>query len=200
MIRTISKRLRIARAAALAGVLVLAGGALALASIPDSGGTIHGCYTSNGALRVVDPGLGQACKSNETSLDWSAANQTAYQSFGAGHLPGPDSVVAADVTLPPGSYALTAAVEIINTGPANVQIACFLQADQATITLVHQTVGPSSATAATFATLSATGVANLPTGGVARMDCEDQLNSGSPTALQGTIVATTVAEAVVQQP
>jgi len=131
-------------------------------------------------------------------LDWSAARQIAYRGYSAGHITGSNRVVAGDVTLPSGRYALTAAVEIINTGSANVQIACFLQADQATVSLVHQTVGPSGATAATFATLSATGVASLPSGGVARMECADQLNSGSPTALQGTTVATMVAEAVVQ--
>ena len=45
-------------------------GAFAYASIPDSGGVIHGCYkTSDGKLRVVD----STCASGETSLNW---NQT----------------------------------------------------------------------------------------------------------------------------
>ena len=198
----VSRRLRITRAAALATVLLLAGGALAWASIPDSRGTIHGCYTGNGTLRVVDTDLGQACKSNEKTLDWSATKRKAYQGQGAGHLNGANPIVAADVTLPPGPFALTAAVEIINTGPANVQIACFLNTDSAEggylVALVHQTVGPASANAATFATLSATGVAPLSLGGIAKMDCQDQLNSGSPTSLNGTITATSVDEIAVQ--
>jgi hypothetical protein len=203
MARTISARLHIGHATILASVLVLAGGALAWASIPDSRGIVHGCYTSNGTLRVVDSDAGQACKSNEKSLDWSAAKRSAYQGFGAGHLTGSDIVIAADVTLPAGSYALTAAVEIINTGSANVQIACFLRTESASgiynVSLVHQTVGPASASAATFATLSATGVAPITLSGVARMDCQDQLNSGSATSLNGTIVATSVDEAITQQ-
>jgi hypothetical protein len=202
MTRMISTPLRIGRATVLAIALVLAGGALAWASIPDSIGMVHACYTSNGTLRVIDSESGQTCKSNEKSLDWSAVKRTAYEGEGAGHLTGPNPIVAADVTLPPGSYALTAAVEIINTGAANVQIACFLRGESAegihSVALVHQTVPPASGNAATFATLAATGTLQIRLGGVARMDCQDQLNSGSPTALQGTIVATSVDEAIFQ--
>jgi hypothetical protein len=119
-----------------------------------------------------------------------------------GHLSGSNLIVAADVTLPPGPFTLTAAVEINNTGPANVLIACFLNTDSVEggyfVALVHQTVGPASANASTFATLSATGVAPLRLGGVAKMDCQDQLNSGSPTSLNGTIVATSIDEIEVQ--
>jgi hypothetical protein len=62
--------------AVVAGAL-LAGG-VAYATVPDSGGVIHGCYarTSSGqaqagALRVIDTGLGQSCFSNENALSWS---------------------------------------------------------------------------------------------------------------------------------
>jgi hypothetical protein len=61
--------------------LVLSGG-MALASIPDSGGVIHGCYLTTGppqargALRVVDTDAGQACVSGEIALTW---NQTGPQ-------------------------------------------------------------------------------------------------------------------------
>src|SRR4029077_4514409 len=49
-------------------------GGIAYASIPDSGGTIHGCYASkDGTLRVVDPSAGQSCDpKHETALDWNA--------------------------------------------------------------------------------------------------------------------------------
>jgi hypothetical protein len=52
------------------GLIALAAG-IAYATIPDSAGTIHGCYGSNGQLRVIDPSTGGACKNNETGLDWS---------------------------------------------------------------------------------------------------------------------------------
>src|SRR6476469_8121109 len=54
---------------AVAAPLAL-GASVAFGSIPDSGGVIHGCYLSNGNLRVVDS-PSATCKSNETALDWS---------------------------------------------------------------------------------------------------------------------------------
>ena len=43
------------------------------ASIPDSGGVIHGCYQKNGGtLRVIDSSA-DSCRSSEVSLNW---NQT----------------------------------------------------------------------------------------------------------------------------
>src|SRR5579862_8663149 len=56
-----------------AAIAVLAIGAgVAYATIPDSGGTIHGCYDNkSGQLRVIDPSAGGACTNKETSLSWS---------------------------------------------------------------------------------------------------------------------------------
>ena len=52
------------------GLIALAAG-IAYATIPDSAGVIHGCYGNTGQLRVIDPSNGDACKNNETGLDWS---------------------------------------------------------------------------------------------------------------------------------
>jgi hypothetical protein len=50
----------------------LAGGAVALAAIPDSSGEIHGCYQKNvGNLRVIDPSAGDTCRPPEIALTWS---------------------------------------------------------------------------------------------------------------------------------
>ena len=52
-------------------------GSAALASIPDSGGVIHGCYLTagnpnvRGALRVIDTGAGETCTGSEVALTWS---------------------------------------------------------------------------------------------------------------------------------
>jgi hypothetical protein len=58
----------------LGGVIgaVLAGGAaVTLAAIPDSNGTIHGCYQKNvGNLRVIDPSSG-GCRPSEIAISWS---------------------------------------------------------------------------------------------------------------------------------
>ena len=44
---------------------------MAFATIPDSGGVIHGCYKkSGGAVRVIDSSV-TSCVSNETALDWN---------------------------------------------------------------------------------------------------------------------------------
>jgi hypothetical protein len=52
------------------GLLVVVATA-AFASIPDTGGVIHGCFmTQNGQLRVIDP-AGQKCRPSETAIAWS---------------------------------------------------------------------------------------------------------------------------------
>jgi Collagen triple helix repeat (20 copies) len=70
------RRLRFARGRwFLFGVVAgafLAGGAVALAAIPDSSGEIHGCYQKNvGNLRVIDPSDGDKCRPPEIALTWS---------------------------------------------------------------------------------------------------------------------------------
>jgi hypothetical protein len=52
--------------------LVLAAGGVAYATIPDSSGVIHGCFsTKTGALRVIDTGANQSCTSREQPLSWN---------------------------------------------------------------------------------------------------------------------------------
>ncbi|MFZ1879569.1 MAG: hypothetical protein WAU41_05330 [Gaiellaceae bacterium] len=81
-------------------LIVLLGASVAEATIPDSGGTIHGCYKNvGGDLRVIDPGTGVACSPSETSLGWSQTGakgltglQGAQGVAGAQGAPGPDGV------------------------------------------------------------------------------------------------------------
>jgi type VI secretion system secreted protein Hcp len=65
-----SRTLKIAVPTAAA---LIAGGAVALAAIPSSDGTIHACYatggTPPGALRIVDEGI--QCASGETAISWN---------------------------------------------------------------------------------------------------------------------------------
>ncbi len=58
-----------------AGVLVAVAGSagFALASIPDANGVIHACYDKRGRLSVIDADAGQACKHNQTPLNWNQA-------------------------------------------------------------------------------------------------------------------------------
>ena len=58
-----------ATAIAVTALLVAVGG-VAYATIPDSSGTIHGCFnTKNGNLRVVESAGN--CRSNERTIDWN---------------------------------------------------------------------------------------------------------------------------------
>jgi len=55
-------------------VLVVAASTVALASIPDSSGVIHGCRNkATGALRVIDSDAGQRCLPTEAALTWNQA-------------------------------------------------------------------------------------------------------------------------------
>ena len=67
-------------------VVFIAG--VAIASIPDSGGVIHGCYrTTTGALRVINTGTGQTCVAGEVALNWSQIGPRGP--MGARGSPGP---------------------------------------------------------------------------------------------------------------
>jgi hypothetical protein len=62
--------------------LAVALGGVAYATIPDSGGVIHGCYQKTvGSLRVIDPSTGGQCSSAETPIHWSQgpAGVSGYQ-------------------------------------------------------------------------------------------------------------------------
>jgi hypothetical protein len=64
-------------AVAAAALLVVAG--VAYATIPDSGGVIHGCYSrSGGSLRVIDASVTN-CSKTETALDWNLQGQQGPQ-------------------------------------------------------------------------------------------------------------------------
>jgi len=65
------RRSRAPKVGAAALVAVIALGGVASASIPDSSGSIHGCYQKlSGSLRVVDAST-PACRGDEKSLDWN---------------------------------------------------------------------------------------------------------------------------------
>lgn len=62
---------RTATMAAITALLLLVGG-IAVASIPDSSGVIHGCRkNSDGSVRVIDSDAGQTCAHGWTALNWS---------------------------------------------------------------------------------------------------------------------------------
>lgn len=61
------------------------GAGIATATIPDSGGTIHGCYKkTNGNLTLIDTDKGGTCQVSEAAVAWSQK--------GAQGLPGANGV------------------------------------------------------------------------------------------------------------
>lgn len=76
--------------AALGAILAVGFGAagIAAASIPDSGGVIHGCYSkASGTLKITDSAKVAGCPSGSARLNW---NQTGPQGApGAQGAPGP---------------------------------------------------------------------------------------------------------------
>jgi hypothetical protein len=77
-------------AAVLSLPILMGLGLLASAAIPDSDGTIHGCYrTSNGSLRVADPAAG-GCRQDEMAIQWNQTGPTGPQGIqGPQGTPGP---------------------------------------------------------------------------------------------------------------
>src|SRR5690348_17164298 len=43
---------------------------IAYATIPDAGGSFHGCVRA-GNLRLIDTDRGESCRNNETAVSWS---------------------------------------------------------------------------------------------------------------------------------
>jgi hypothetical protein len=85
---------------ALAALLVLGTGAVALAAIPSADGTITGCRDNrSGALRVIDAEAGQSCTAKETALTW---NQTGPA--GPPGVAGVHTVRSEQVNVPIGTF------------------------------------------------------------------------------------------------
>ena len=93
--------------------LVIALGGVAVAAIPDSKGTIHGCYQkSNGNLRVVDSPAD--CRNSEQTLDWNQRGPVGPPGQPAGSL-----VRAFERVVPVGQ-----AVVLLEQGPFTLTATC----------------------------------------------------------------------------
>lgn len=80
---------------ALAGVAIGLGG-VAFATIPDSSGTIHGCYIKNGNLRIVESE--NDCRRNENTLAWNQQGRPGPPGTGTGVRTFYDDVSAEECT------------------------------------------------------------------------------------------------------
>jgi len=125
--KRLSGRAVAAAVLAVALALVLAAG-VAWATIPDAGGVIHGCFKKlGGDLRVIDPAAGGACKSSETSLDWSQTGPQGPQGpQGAQGPQGPQGPQGlAGITQDPKPMLVTVNVQADpNIGGFSVEVDC----------------------------------------------------------------------------
>jgi hypothetical protein len=65
--------------AALVGLAaVLVGAGIAVATIPDANGTVHGCVKNKGGVYVIDPSAGQSC-GKDPALVWNRPGATGPQ-------------------------------------------------------------------------------------------------------------------------
>ena len=70
------REMRVRYALIILAAVGLVGVGVALGSIPDGSGVIHGCYKPGGQLRVIDTADGQDCKSGESGLNWNQTGTT----------------------------------------------------------------------------------------------------------------------------
>jgi hypothetical protein len=135
--RSVGTKLAFAAGGAAAALAI---GAAAFASIPDSGGVIHGCYQKNsGIVRIVDTANG-SCANGEIAIQWNDTGPAGTQGPAGPQGPvgpqgpgGPANVVVrtgAPVEVPPSgpivrdAYASCLAGEratgggALNSGPA----------------------------------------------------------------------------------
>jgi hypothetical protein len=122
----------------------------------------------------------------------------AVESSGAASLTPANYTTIADVTLPAGSYALTATVGAQNLGSASELVACNLNASGgAHLGSASETLDP--ATTFSYASLAIAGVVDLPSGGVIELRCILGTNTGAgPVPASGKIVAISVTKVAVQ--
>ncbi|GAA1299832.1 hypothetical protein [Saccharothrix xinjiangensis] len=122
--------------AVLATVVLASTASTAVAAIPHSStGAITGCYTSAGALRVVDAQAGNACAATETRVEWNGTVITATRwSTGAiSQLPragGVSRLVASQPyakVLAAGAWVVTADVLIANSLDPPTSFRCYAQ-------------------------------------------------------------------------
>jgi hypothetical protein len=116
---------------AVAALFVAIGG-IAYATIPDSGGVIHGCYQKDvGTLRVIDPSAGDTCLASEIPISWSQTGpagpqgpQGAPGQNGAPGANGKDGVSPTVAQVAPGDTNCAAGGAAITDAAGNTAYVC----------------------------------------------------------------------------
>lgn len=172
----------VAGAAVLVGV---SGGAVAIAAVPSSDGTISACRSAFGILRVIDADEGERCRRGEEPLSWNqqgppgpSALPTARTAADAGFVrvtsdDGLQSVL--QIELPAGSWALYAKgyVEVFPSDTLMNETTC----DLADGTFVFDRSMVRNERANAVVPIALTNVASLPSGGTVELRCSSNVLS-----------------------
>jgi hypothetical protein len=182
-----------------AGVALGAG--IAYASIPDSGGVIHGCYANkDGSLRVIDTGAGGSCDpKKETSLNWNQKGPTgpagtshAYYAYGGltsfTTLGGSFATVGKLASLPAGTYVVTAR-GLVEDLPNDQEAECKLVGGGSD---VQETLVDTFATGSPRLPFTLSAAVTLTSPGSIETDCDSNDSGGFAAALDVSMTAVAV--------
>jgi hypothetical protein len=189
----------------VAGFVLAAG--IAYASIPDSGGVIHGCYANkDGSLRVIDTGSGGACDAKkETALNWNQKGPTGargptgpagashgYYSYGGllsfATLGGSFATVGKLAGLPAGTYIVTAR-GLVEDLPNDQEAECKLVAGG---TDVQETLVDTFAADSPRLPFTLSAAATLSSPGSIETDCDSNDSGGFAAAVDVSMTAVAV--------
>ncbi|MGH3128403.1 MAG: hypothetical protein ACRDPX_10820 [Gaiellaceae bacterium] len=164
-------RLRAAVAAAALTAL-LAAGAVAVAAIPDSSGTINACYGSNGKLRAVDAPAD--CGGSETSIALGGPTHGyAYSNADFATIEETTTVVGS-LALPAGSYLVHGKLDLLgSSSTAESFVVCNLRVDGTTTNSdsVWNTIEPGVPGRLPSESVAMQTSIMLPAGGTMLMTC-----------------------------
>lgn len=129
---------RVATMALVLSAAVAGGATVALASIPDSHGVIHGCYLTKGTvhnLNVVNNRVTARCPRGYSALNWSQTGPRGAVGLSRGYSEesidgitlssSSNTTVVTTATLPAGSYIVNATVSFTAVTGENI-VQCFL--------------------------------------------------------------------------
>jgi len=176
--------------ATVAGAFAIGGG-VSLATIPDSNGTIHGCYKSQGnsmsKLNVIDTDAGQTCSKGSTELDWSQTGPRGPSNAYEAHVDRVDfsqNTVILSKTVPAGSYVINAKATLTNLNQSSpVHVICQLLAPSNTFLDESDVDLPTLTTTSGRAAIPLQTTVSFDTTSTVNFNCVAQGTGGSVAAI-----------------
>lgn len=190
------KSKRLATASLVGALVVGIGGAVAAAAVPGADGVINGCYSTKGSLfgspkgslRVIDEG--EKCRSSERALPWNQQGPPGEKGDpgpqGPTGPPGPAAApqaklaagtapiyltgtphTAISISLPAGTWALTAKAQADSGRDASMDITCDLMNGET----VLDRVAPYSTARTSGVPLALVAIVTVPASGTVDFTC-----------------------------